>query len=83
MNAFIINLQSLQVKNRSDENAYTVVGSLNVETVLYTGKQREKVKSTTFDVNIPPNSMELIELEVTFHEYFEKLLDQVLEFIPL
>lgn len=83
MNAFIINLQSLQVKNRSDENAYTVVGSLNVETVLYTGKQREKVKSTTFDVNIPPNSMELIELEVTFHEYFEKLLDQVLRFIPL
>lgn len=65
------------MKNRSDENSYTVVGSLHVETVLYTGKQRDKVKNTTFDVRIQPNSMELIELEVSFHEYFDKLLDQV------
>lgn len=72
------NLQTLQVKNRSDVNAYTVAGSLHVETVLYTGKQREKVKSTTFDIKIQPNTMEFIEMEVTFHEYYEKLLDQVL-----
>lgn len=65
------------MKNRSDENAYTVTGSLHVETVLYTGKQRDKVKSTTFEVKIPPNSMERIEMEVTFHEYYQKLMDQV------
>ncbi|XP_037037694.1 annulin isoform X2 [Bradysia coprophila] len=67
---------TLQVKNRSDEKAYDVVGSLHVETVLYTGKQRDKVKSTTFDINIPPNSLKLIEMEVTFDEYFGKLMDQ-------
>lgn len=67
------------MKNRSDKNTYTVKGILHVETVLYTGKQREKVKSSTFDIKIEPNTMEFIEMEVTFDEYYEKLLDQVLE----
>lgn len=65
------------MKNRSDEKAYDVVGSLHVETVLYTGKQRDKVKSTTFEINVPPNSKKVVELEVTFDEYFKKLMDQV------
>lgn len=67
----------LQIKNRSDETAYSVNGSLFVETVLYTGKQRDNVKSLTFDKEIPPNTIEIIKLEVQFHEYFKKLLDQV------
>lgn len=66
------------MKNRSEENTYTVTGSLHVETVLYTGKQREKVKSETFDIKIKPKAMELIEMEVTFHEYFKRLMDQVI-----
>lgn len=69
------------MKNRSDEKAYHVNGSLHVETVLYTGKQREDVKSVKFDKVIPPNSIEILSLEVEFHEYFKKLLDQVSELL--
>lgn len=57
------------------------MGSLHVETVLYTGKQRDKVKSTTFEVKIQPSSMQLIDMEVTFDEYFSKLMDQVIRSI--
>lgn len=73
---FIHPSQNLQVKNRSDINPYTVSGSLHVDSVLYTGKQRESVKSIKFERTIPPNSVEFIKMDVTFYEYFHKLLDQ-------
>lgn len=66
----------LQIKNRSTRDHYRVSGSLFVETVLYTGRNRDHVKSIDFDQNIPPESIEVIEMEVTFYDYFKKLLDQ-------
>lgn len=64
------------MRNRSDINPYTVSGTLHVDSVLYTGKQRESVKSVKFERTIPPNTVEFIKMEVAFHEYFTKLLDQ-------
>lgn len=73
---FIIFTQVLQVKNRSPDKTYLVNGSLHVETVLYTGKQRDSVKSINFERNVAPETIELITLDVTFLEYYKKLLDQ-------
>lgn len=66
----------LQIKNRSETTSYAVSGKLHVETVLYTGKNREEVKSIEFDQELAPNTVEMIRLEVTFYEYYKKLLDQ-------
>lgn len=51
-------------------------GNLNVDSVLYTGKRRDVVKAITFDEELSPNTVQTIRMEVTFHEYFKKLLDQ-------
>lgn len=66
----------LQVKNRSKRDSYRVTGSLFVESIHYTGRNRDRIKSTEFAQNIPPESVELIEMEVTFYDYFKKLVDQ-------
>lgn len=47
-----------------------------VDTIQYTGKNRENIKSIDFDENLPSNAVQQIELEVTFHEYYKKLQDQ-------
>lgn len=66
----------LQIKNRSTRDTYRVSGSLLLESVLYTGRNRDHIKSTDFDQNISPESVEVIEMEVTFYDYFKKLMDQ-------
>lgn len=66
----------LQIKNRSHDAEYRVSGSLFVDTIQYTGKNRENIKSINFDENLPANAVQQIELEVTFHEYYKKLQDQ-------
>ncbi|XP_053695044.1 annulin [Sabethes cyaneus] len=66
----------LQIKNRSSERTHTVNGSLNVDTVLYTGKDRETVKVEPFSIVIEPNSEDFVRMEVTFDEYYRKLRDQ-------
>lgn len=66
----------LQIKNRSATTSYVVSGNLNVDSVLYTGKKRDVVKAITFDEELGPNTIQTIRMEVTFHEYFKKLLDQ-------
>lgn len=66
----------LQIKNRSPHNSYRVSGVLNVESILYTGRNRDRVKAVDFDQNIPPESVEMIEMEVTFYDYYKKLMDQ-------
>lgn len=68
--------QILNVKNRSSDQSYRVTGQLHVETILYTGKKRENVKSLQIDKTISPNTTDVVKLEVTFNDYFEKLLDQ-------
>lgn len=66
----------LQIKNRSETTSYIVSGNLNVDSILYTGKKRDVVKAITFDEELAPNTIQTIRMEVTFHEYFKKLLDQ-------
>ena len=72
----IILFQVLQIKNRSADQPYKVTGTLNVDAVLYTGKKRDNIKSNEFNRELPPNTIEFIRMEVTFDEYFTKLLDQ-------
>ncbi|XP_055638666.1 annulin-like isoform X2 [Toxorhynchites rutilus septentrionalis] len=66
----------VQIKNRSSETIHTINGYLNVETVLYTGKSREMVKTEPFTISLKPNSEEFIRMVVTFDEYYKKLLEQ-------
>lgn len=49
---------------------------MHVETITYTGKDRDEVKAIQFEKEVAPDFTETISLEVTFHEYFKKLLDQ-------
>lgn len=55
---------------------HVVNGSLNVETILYTGKERDMVKTEAFSIALNPSSEEFVRLVVTFDEYFKKLRDQ-------
>lgn len=64
------------MRNRSLDSVYSVAGTLNVEAILYTGKNREEVKSLKFEQELQPSTTELIKLEVTFDEYYKKLMDQ-------
>lgn len=66
----------LQIKNRSTEYSYRVSGLLAVDTIQYTGRNRDRIKAIDFDQNIPPESIDVIEMEVTFYDYFKKLTDQ-------
>lgn len=66
----------LNVKNKSSEKSYTVNGNLLVESILYTGKSRKDLKSIKFSEVVEPSSDKQIKLEVTFAEYYKKLLDQ-------
>lgn len=56
--------------------SFVVSGTLNVDTILYTGAKRNEVKSMHFEEEIMPDTIHTISMEVTFHEYFKKLLDQ-------
>lgn len=66
----------LQIKNRSTQTSYRVSGLLAVESIQYTGRNRDRIKAIDFDQNIPPESIDVIEMEVTFYDYFKKLTDQ-------
>ncbi|XP_058452172.1 annulin isoform X1 [Malaya genurostris] len=66
----------LQIKNRSSEKMHRINGSLNVDTVLYTGKNRETVKVEPFSIEVNPSSEEFIKTDVSFDEYYKKLRDQ-------
>uniref|UniRef100_A0A182NEW6 protein-glutamine gamma-glutamyltransferase n=1 Tax=Anopheles dirus TaxID=7168 RepID=A0A182NEW6_9DIPT len=66
----------LLVKNRSSESRHIVEGSLHVDTVLYTGKDRDSVKVDTFSVTLEPGTEESVRMVVEFQEYYRKLRDQ-------
>lgn len=75
-NNYVLILQVLEIKNRSSEKSYTVSGSLHVETVTYTGKERDEIKTFHFEKEVAPAITETISIEVTFAEYYKRLLDQ-------
>lgn len=64
------------MKNRSSEKSYTVNGNLLVESILYTGKSRKEIKAMKFSEVIEPDSERTASLEITFTDYYRKLLDQ-------
>ncbi|KAL7036304.1 hypothetical protein ACKWTF_008773 [Chironomus riparius] len=66
----------LHIKNRSSEKNYTVNGNLIVESIMYTGKNRKEIKSMKFSEVVEPSNDKTVSLEVTFTDYFRKLLDQ-------
>lgn len=68
--------QVLYIRNKSSERKHTVNGNLLVESILYTGKSRKDLKSMKFSEVVEPNSEKIVSMEVTFAEYFKKLLDQ-------
>lgn len=72
----ILIFQVLYIKNKSSEAKHTVNGNLIVETVLYTGKNRKELKAMKFSEAVEPNTEKVVELEVSFAEYYRKLLDQ-------
>jgi transglutaminase 1 len=44
--------------------------------VLYTGKNRKDIKSMKFSEAIEPLGEKSVELQVSFADYYRKLLDQ-------
>ncbi|XP_050089283.1 annulin-like isoform X1 [Anopheles aquasalis] len=66
----------LLVKNRSSEKEHNVDGSLHVDTILYTGKNRESVKVNTFSITLDPGTEQSVEMLVEFDDYYRKLRDQ-------
>lgn len=44
---------------------------------MYTGIQRNKVKSMPFNLNIAANTKEIVRLEVAFGEYYLHIIDEV------
>lgn len=65
------------MENRSSEESFSVSGTINVYTVVYTGNQRNKVKSMPFSLNISANTKEIVRLEVAFDEYYLHIIDEV------
>ena len=66
----------LHIMNKSPEKQHTINGNLMVESVLYTGKSRKDIKSMKFSEVVEPQSEKTFTLDVTFNEYYRKLMDQ-------
>lgn len=50
---------------------------MRVDTVTYTGVTGDGVKRLEFDKVLAPEAKENITLNVTFEDYYKKLVDQV------
>lgn len=68
----------LIAKNRSKSKEHTINGNLRVDTVHYTGKVGQPVKIFPFNKMIKPLTTEEVRLDVTFDEYYSRLVEQVL-----
>jgi transglutaminase 1 len=66
----------LHIKNNSISIEHVVEGRLNVEPTSYTGRKRNDLKSMNFTETIEPSSGKKVVMDVTFDEYYKKLLDQ-------
>jgi transglutaminase 1 len=61
-------------KNRSKD--YTVVVTLRVDSVLYTGQMKGKVKQEKFERVIKAGTAQNVAMPVTYQEYAQELSDQ-------
>ncbi|XP_026465258.1 annulin-like [Ctenocephalides felis] len=66
----------LKIENRSGITAHRVTGFLRVDTVLYTGKVKGEVKLLQFTRDILPSTTDEVRMDVSFDEYFGRLIDQ-------
>jgi transglutaminase 1 len=67
---------TLVVTNKSDDKEYNISAILRVATMLYTGALKQMVKKDSYEINVQPNSVEEVNLEVSYDEYKSKLEDQ-------
>lgn len=67
-------------QNYSNNKDHPIQGTLRVDTVLYTGKVGSSVKELKFDTTIKARVREEIKLDVSFNEYYDRLVDQVSPF---
>ncbi|XP_046675625.1 annulin-like isoform X2 [Homalodisca vitripennis] len=64
------------LSNKSKDKDYKVTVILRVDTVLYTGKVEDSVRKEKFDVVVKKRSEEEVKIDVSYEEYYNKLVDQ-------
>ncbi|XP_076166822.1 transglutaminase isoform X2 [Ptiloglossa arizonensis] len=66
----------LLIKNRNSYNEYNVSVILRVETVLYTGRVGDPVKTINKDRLVEPGALDEVHMDVSWEEYGPRLLNQ-------
>ncbi|KAJ4442291.1 hypothetical protein ANN_12159, partial [Periplaneta americana] len=64
------------MKNQSRTQDHTVTVTLRVDTVLYTGRLKDAVKKDKTERLVKAGAVEEIRLDVSYEEYFKRLVDQ-------
>nr|CAD7194805.1 unnamed protein product [Timema douglasi] len=64
------------MKNRSRTENYTVKVILRVDAVLYTGTVKDAIKRDDVERVVKAGAVEEIRMEVTYDEYYRRLVDQ-------
>lgn len=67
---------SLVMKNRSRTKEYKVDVILRVDAVTYTGKVGDCIKEDRYNVNVKPESVHEVKINITYNDYKKKILDQ-------
>lgn len=66
----------LLITNRSHDQNYKVAVILRVDVVTYRGKIGDAVKITNQEVSVTARNTHEVRLNVTYNEYFKRLVDQ-------
>ncbi|XP_049802797.1 annulin isoform X1 [Schistocerca nitens] len=64
------------MKNRSNQQDYTVTVLLRVDTVLYTGHVKDGVKKEKAERVIKAGAVEEVRIDVSYEDYYKHLVDQ-------
>lgn len=64
------------IRNHSRTKDHTVSVTLQVDTVLYTGRHKDAVKKEKYEQLIKAGAVEEIKLDVSYEEYRKRLVDQ-------
>ncbi|KAJ8865859.1 hypothetical protein PR048_033382 [Dryococelus australis] len=71
-----MNLVVVVMKNRSRSESHKVSVILRVDTVMYTGSVKDSVKKISEERMVTPGAVEEIRLDVSYDEYYSRLVDQ-------
>ncbi|XP_067007547.1 annulin [Anabrus simplex] len=66
----------LVMKNRSNSKDHTVTAVIRVDTVTYYGKVKDPVRKEHFERTIKAGMVEEIRIEVSYDDYYKRLVDQ-------